>query len=166
MTEGGDDAVREAIDAWHRGGSDAVQEAVWSLTPQDQLRLFIELFNRRELDAMAGGIAESFVHDMRPTGIPGMEVYRGRDGYRRFVDEWLDAFPDASVEIRTIELVGTTMLAVFNQKVQGGGSGVPVSFPYAAILTFPEGHAETSEFHLDLDAARLRFEELAVVGRR
>ena len=33
---------------------------------------------------------------MRPSGIPGMDLYPGPAGYRRFLQEWLGAFPDSS----------------------------------------------------------------------
>jgi hypothetical protein len=149
------------MEEWSRCGAEGVRELVWALAPEDQVRLFVDLFNHREIEPLEAGIQQSFVHDMRPTGIPGMEVYRGPKGYGRFIREWLDAFPDASIEIQSIESIGEALIAVIDQKVHGAGSGAPAAFTYAAVLTFEDGRAATSEFHLDLDAARARFDELA-----
>lgn len=149
------------MEEWSRSGAEGVRELAWGLPPEDQVRVFVDLFNHRELEPLAAGIPEFFVHDMRPTGIPGMEVYRGPEDYGRFMREWLDAFPDASIEIQSIELIGEALIAVIDQKVSGAGSGAPAAFTYAAVLTFEDGRAATSEFHLDLEAAGARFGELA-----
>jgi SnoaL-like domain len=156
---------RSVIEEWSRSGTAGVREVAWALPPEDQVRLFVTLFNHREIEPLVAGIQQSFVHDMRPTGIPGMEVYRGPGGYGRFISEWLDAFPDASIEIQSVELMGEALIAVIDQKVHGAGSGAPAAFTYAAVLTFEDGRAATSEFHLDLDASRARFGELATEAR-
>lgn len=153
--------VQGVIDEWGRSGARGAQELIWALAPEDQVRVLIDLYNRRELEPLVSGIHESFVHDMRPTGIPGMEIYRGPDGYRRFLHEWLDAFPESQLDVEAIETAGPMLLAVVHQEVRGAGSGVPVLFTYAAVLTFSDAQAVASEFYMDVDAARARFEQLA-----
>jgi SnoaL-like polyketide cyclase len=154
--------VRAALEAGRAGDVDRLRAVADELAPADQVRLGIELFNRRELDLLQASLGQEIEHDMRPTGIPGMGVYRGPAAYRGFLEEWLDAFPDSRLEIESIESVGGHVLAVVSQTVSGASSGVPVSFRYAGITTHRPGRGTVrSEFHTDLERAAARFAELA-----
>lgn len=153
--------LQSVLDAWESSGAAGVRDIVWALAPEDQMRLVIDLYNHGEIEAMAACIPDELVHDMRPTGIPGMGVYHGPAGYRRFLQEWLDAFPDSSLVTESVEGSGDRVLAVVRQEMRGAGSGVPVTFRYAALIGFRDGRAIASEFHTDLTSARARFAALA-----
>ena len=154
------------LEAWKSAGVAGVRDTIWALTPADQVRVFIDLYNLREVDVLVAFIPDDFVHDMRPTGIPGMEVYRGPAGYRRFLEEWLDAFPETHVVVESVEEADDRVFAVLRQEMRGGGSGVPVSFQYAVLLGFRDGRVFESEFHTDLARAAKRFAELRAAARR
>lgn len=149
------------MEAWRRDGAAGIRECMWAMPPVDQARLSIDLYNEGEIDAMAAAIPDDFVHDMRPTGLPGMELYKGPEGYRRFLGEWLSAFPESRLEIETIDEVGGRLFTVIRQQMRGAGSGVPVTFHYAGIFTFRDGRGAASEFHTDLEGARERFAALS-----
>ena len=134
--------------------------------PADRVRLGMDLYNARDLDTLVSLIPDEFVHDMRGTGIPGMEVYHGPKAYRRFLDEWLDAFPDSHLEVESIETAGEIVFVLIRQEMRGAGGGVPVTHRYASITFYRDGVAMGSEFHTDLDRAHERFSELAAAERR
>ena len=88
--------LQSVLEAWDRSGVVGVRNTVWAMAPEDQVRLVIDLCNQGEIEPRVGVIPDEFVHDMRPSGIPGMDLYQGPAGYRRFLQEWLGAFPDSS----------------------------------------------------------------------
>ena len=123
-----------------------------------QAHALIELFNSEEYELLSLAVPTNLVHDMRPTGIPGLGVYRGREEYRRFIEEWVDAFPDARVKL---QLAFETperrvFFGVGYQEVRGGSSEVPASFQYA-ITAEQTPESSTSTFGLDLAAMRDEF---------
>ena len=135
--------------------------AAGELAPADRVRLGIDLYNARDLDGLVALIPDGFVHDMRGTGIPGMEVYVGPGAYRRFLEEWLEAFPESQLEIESIETAGEVVFAVIRQEMRGASGGVPVTFRYASVTSIRDGVGTASEFHTDLKRARERFNLLA-----
>src|SRR5918995_5860623 len=76
---------------------------------------------------------------MRPSGIPSMDLYQGPAGYRRFLQEWLGAFPDSILVTESVEATDTRVIAVVRQEMRGAGSDVPVTFHYAALIGFCDG---------------------------
>jgi len=158
--------LQSVLEAWQRSGVTGVRDTVWAMAPEDQVRLIIDLYNQGEIEPLAACIPDDFVHDMRPTGIPGMDLYHGPAGYRRFLQEWLGAFPDSSLVTESVEGTDNRVFAVVRQEMRGAGSGVPVLFHYAALIGFHDGRAIESEFHTDLPSARTRFAALAAAARR
>lgn len=55
-------------------------------------------FNARELDRAVAHAAEDLEWVVVATG----EVFRGPEGYRRYMQGWIDGFPDASTEITAV----------------------------------------------------------------
>jgi hypothetical protein len=118
----------------------------------------VEFFNSGEYDLMAFAVPGHNVHDMRPTGFPGLGVYDGRDEYTRFLREWVDAFPDAHLEVQLMHETPerNAIFGVVQQEVRGGTSELPMSFQYAFIAErSPE--QSNSAFSLDLEGLREEF---------
>lgn len=161
MTGDSQAVLDSVLEAWDRSGVVGVRDTVWAMAPEDQMRLAIDLYNHREIEPLLACIPNELVHDMRPTGIPGMGVYHGPAGYRRFLQEWLGAFPDSSLVAESVEEADDRLLGVIRQEMRGAGSGVPVTFTYAALMGFREGRPVESEFHTDLPTAHERFVALA-----
>ncbi len=164
MTADTQTVLHSVLEAWERSGAVGVRDAVWAMAPGDQMRLAIDLYNQRELEPLLACIPDELVHDMRPTGIPGMGLYHGPAGYRRFLQEWLGAFPDSSLVAQSFEGTEDRVFAVIRQEMRGAGSGVPMTFTYAALMGFREGRPVESEFHTDLPSARERFAALAAAA--
>lgn len=121
----------------------------------------IELFNRGEYEKMAQVLPPDHIHDMRPVGIPGMSVYRGREEYLRFIEAWIEAFPDAQLQSEFDFEITDPVDAGFGivaQVVRGGSSGIPVAFRYAWIGESSDKRSE-SIFGSDIEAMRKRFRD-------
>lgn len=115
-------------------------------------------WNERRLDDLLAFFHEDAVWDMRPFGAPGMGAYHGHAGMRRFMAEWLEAFPDSTIEVADVEENGPWTLAIVVQQVSGGASGTPVPFTYAGIGRWREGRLEFVENHPALDPGRAAYE--------
>jgi ketosteroid isomerase-like protein len=68
-------------------------------TNADLTRRGFELWNERRFDDLLELFHEEIVWDMRPFAIPDMALFRGHEGMRRFWAEWLQAFPDSTIEV-------------------------------------------------------------------
>ena len=152
--------LTELLAAWRRGDPDATRRIFAALTPAGRFTAGIDLYNRRELDLFAAISGPEYEHDMRPTGIPGMGVYKGPDEYRDFLDQWLDAFPDSVIDLEQLETSGEIVFGVIRLTTHGRASGLPVDFRYAAVGVYLDGLLWRSWFDTDLERGRARYREL------
>ena len=98
---------------------------------------------------------------MSAFGIPDMAVFHGHEGMKRFFEEWLQAFPDSTIEVEDVEQRDDWTLSLVLQLVSGGASGTPVPFRYAGIGHWSDGRLDFVENHPDLDRARAAFTRYA-----
>ena len=130
-------------------------------TNADLSRRAFEHWNERRFDSLLAFFHEDVVWDMRPFEVPDMAVFQGHEGLRRFFAEWLQAFPDSTIEVEDVEQRGDWTLSVVLQLVTGGASGTPVPFRYAGIGHWRQGRLDFVENHSDLERARTAFERYA-----
>lgn len=57
-----------------------------------------EAFNARDLDRIAAYATE----DARMVIVPTGETFRGPEGYKRYMQDWVDAFSEASTEVTAV----------------------------------------------------------------
>jgi len=116
------------------------------------------LWNAREFDRLLLYFYSDVIWNTTPMGAPGIEEYRGHDGMRRFFRDWLDAFPDSTIEVEDVETRGEWSMSTSKQHVTGGGSGVPVEFRYWGIGHWRDGKLLYVENHIDEQQARAAFD--------
>jgi ketosteroid isomerase-like protein len=131
----------------------------------EQTREAFAAWNDRRFDEVLEHFHEDAVWDMTPFGLAGVGEYKGHDGLRRFFAEWLEAFPDSSIEVETVEVREPWTLSVVVQHVSGAASQTPVPFRYGGIGRWRDGRLEFVQNHSDLDSARAHFEELSAGAR-
>jgi ketosteroid isomerase-like protein len=134
---------------------------VQGATNADLTRRGFEHWNERRFDSLLAFFHEHAVWDMSAFGIPDVAVFHGHEGLKRFFAEWLQAFPDSTVEIEDVEQEGDWTLSVVLQLVSGGASGTPVPFRYAGIGHWRDGRLDFVENHPDMERARTAFERYA-----
>jgi ketosteroid isomerase-like protein len=103
--------VRRAFSAWNRGDIEGVLERVHP---------GVEL-----LPSVVGGIEQT--------------RFRGLEGYRRWLEEQAEIFPEISFEVTDIRSVGDLVVAVYVTRARGKGSGIVLESPGAGVFTFRDG---------------------------
>lgn len=130
-------------------------------TNADLARRGFELWNDRRFEELLTLFHEDAVWDMGPFRIPDMGDFQGIEGLRRFFAEWLQAFPDSSIEVEDVEQRGEWTMSLVLQVVSGGASGTPVPFRYAGVGHWSDGRLDFVENHSDLEKARSAFASYA-----
>jgi ketosteroid isomerase-like protein len=120
-------------------------------------RRAFERWNDRDVDGLLQLFEEDAVWDMRPAGVPGMHDYHGHGGMRRFLEQWVDVFPDSSVEVERVNVRGDWGFATVIQRVHGGSSGAPAIFTYYGIGHWRSGRLRFVENYMDRDRAWAAF---------
>jgi ketosteroid isomerase-like protein len=89
---------------------------------------------------------------------PDAGVYRGHDGVRGYLEDWLRDFEDLTIEFESFDALGDRVVSVQHGSGRGRQSGVVADLRFAVLYRF-EGDAvvEVSEF-------RTREEALAAAG--
>lgn len=96
-------------------------------------------WNRRDL----AGILEVISSDFEFWPLPGFldveEVYRRRDGWRRFFETWWEAWTVQDITIDRIEDLGDRVLALVSFDGVGRSSGVKVNLPVGHLWSLRDG---------------------------
>ena len=64
---------------------------------------------------------------------PGPSEYRGHDGLRALLAEWIESFDDFEIEVCEIREVGDRVLALTETVGRIKGSGVPIRQPLGTV---------------------------------
>jgi ketosteroid isomerase-like protein len=124
--------ARQLYDAWNRGDLALIGE---HLTDDFELRPFLGFL---DVD----------------------EVYRGKEGWERFADSWLEAWEAAPIEIERIEDLGERLLVLLTFNATGQGSGVSVPMKFGQLVTVRDGRVASlvviEGWERALEAAGLR----------
>ena len=131
------------------------------LVSQENLELV-----RRMTDAFLAGNGPAALALMHPdvefeaNARPDAGVWRGPDGVRRAIAEWIGTWDDYSLEIRDYaEIPDGRVLVLWTERGRGKGSGIPIEHDGGYVVTLRDG--EIARIHMYNDAG----EALASVGR-
>jgi ketosteroid isomerase-like protein len=120
----------------------------------DRVLAIFDAWNRGDFDGWAGlGHPEVEFYPEMPGQLEG-RVYRGRDGLRRFWDEWHDVWDPVSVRVDEHEWLGERLLVVGMVDARGRYSGVTVNSPIAWVFDFDGQQIRATRSYLDAAAAR------------
>jgi ketosteroid isomerase-like protein len=99
-----------------------------------------DAWNRNELEWIEDRLSENF--ELRPhrTFPDTEEVYRGKDGWRRFCDTSRDAWDEITFRVERIDGdVGGSLPALLTFGGTGRGSGVATSMDLGHVVTIEDG---------------------------
>jgi ketosteroid isomerase-like protein len=110
---------------------------------EDDIRVLLdgyEAWNRGEFDVLAE------VLDPEMEWEPGFGdlnagVHHGADGFRGFVDSWLESFDDFSIRPELLVQAGDTVVVVAHQHGRGQGSGIELDTRVVHVWTVKQGKA-------------------------
>jgi ketosteroid isomerase-like protein len=110
---------------------------------EDDIRVLLdgyEAWNRREFDVLAEVLHPEM--EWEPAfGDLNAGVHHGADGFRRFVDSWLDSFDDFSIHPELLVQAGDTVIIVAHQHGRGQGSGVELDARVVHVWTIEDRQA-------------------------
>ena len=97
---------------------------------------FYEAWNRGDVDWIGERITDEF--ELRPiSAFLDLEaVYRGRNGWERFAQTWLQAWEAAPVELERMEDLGDRVLVLLTFNATGRKSGVTTPLKVGHLMTF------------------------------
>jgi ketosteroid isomerase-like protein len=99
----------------------------------ESIRTGLEAFNGRDFDGLLAVVHEDIeVHDPERTGT----TWRGHDGYREFLEEWLENFDEYRIAVEEIEANGDRYYVRLTQSGRGKGSGLEFELPLHYVITF------------------------------
>jgi ketosteroid isomerase-like protein len=81
------------------------------------------------------------------------EVYRGHDGVRHFIADWLDPWEDYEFEPQEVIDAGGRVVVLGHQRATAKGSGVPVEMDWAHVITLRDGLIARVRLYTDRDQA-------------
>lgn len=124
------------------------------------VRRGLEAINRRDIETVL-----SFCHpevELVPSLVGGIEgtTFRGREGYRRWFEQQSELYDEVIFELRDIRAVGDQVVALYDVRVRGAGSGIELESPRAAVFTI-EGAQLTRQIGYESQADALRAVGLA-----
>jgi uncharacterized protein len=104
---------------------------------EDEVRLVLEgyeAWNRREVDVLAEVLDPEM--EWEP-GFGALEsgVHHGADGFRAFVDSWIESFDDFSIRPHLIVQSGDELVLVAHQSGRGRGSGIEIEAKVVHVWT-------------------------------
>ena len=103
------------------------------------VRRAYEAFNRGDLGGVVADAASDCEY-VASGAIPGVGgVYRGLEGFRRFIEAFWDAFDDARQEVYEFVDAGDHVLVALTQRGRGKLSGVETRWNTWHVWTLHEG---------------------------
>jgi ketosteroid isomerase-like protein len=121
--------------------SPTADAAELAASARSAIEAFYAAFNAGDMDTACEFLAEDIV--WRPAfgrGLMGGNVYRGRDGFRRYYADLQEAFAGYSVEFEEVETVGPDDLLVTVRAVATGReSGIPIDRRFWIVYEFEAG---------------------------
>jgi ketosteroid isomerase-like protein len=118
-------------------------------------RRVFELFNQREWDAFWNLIDEDVEWHSR-VDEPDADVYYGQESFRRYVDGWMETFPDVRLEFagESVDL-GDQVITPTHLVGTARATGIEVREPYSFLINISEHKVVLGrEFHNNADALK------------
>jgi len=118
------------------------------------LRQAFQAFADRGLDAMAEFWDPDIVWRAAEGAIDDVGEMHGPVAVRRYIQDWLDTFDDASVVVEELRDVGDDrVLAIQRAKGRAKLSGIEIDLRYASVNSVRDGKVVRVREYLSVDAA-------------
>lgn len=98
------------------------------------VRDYIGAWNRGDIEAVLGHMTEDA--EWHPVVVIEREVFRGHDGFRRFLEGWMATWESWNLEVEELHEYGDQKLAFTRVRAKGRGSGIELDQPMAHLFTF------------------------------
>lgn len=116
------------------------------------IRGVYDAFNRGDFEAAAASLSADVCWE-DPPELPGSDVHRGREGVKRFWQEFTDPFDRYEMRLGAFEEVGGHWLVEVHVSGHGRGSGLDAEADFTQVWTIADGAVLRSRSYLDRDDA-------------
>ena len=96
-----------------------------------------DAFNRRDLDALLALADDEVEAVPLAVGVDGSA--HGHAGMRRWVENWLGAFPDWSIEVVEVRDLGDVTVTAMRLRGHGAGSDIPLDQAVWQVVRWRRG---------------------------
>jgi ketosteroid isomerase-like protein len=121
-------------------------------TPVDVARRCLEALNSGDLEGLHALVADDIVADV-PSGFANADAYRGRDAFRRMLEQWLEPWRDFRAEPLEVIEEGDAIVASVHQSGTGRESGIEVDMDLAYLIRVRDGLLVQWRLCADVDEA-------------
>ena len=97
----------------------------------------MDAVNRRDLDTLLA-LADDDVEAV-PAAVAVDGGYQGHEGMRRWWKNWLDVFPDWSIEVVEVRDLGDLTVATLGFRAHGAGSDIPLDQTMWQVVRWERG---------------------------
>ena len=115
----------------------------------DVVRRCFDAMNARDLETLVELVHEEIVADV-PTGFANADSYRGREGFRRMAEQWLEPWREFRIEPLELVEEGDAVIVSVHQSGTGRESGIEVDMDLAYLVRVRDGML--AEWRLCVDA--------------
>src|SRR5262245_37252763 len=102
------------------------------------LRAWIDAFNRRDAAAIAL-LNDPAIEWQTSAEDPDATTHRGQEAVRRYLDGYIDAFPDLRIEATECFPIGSDRVFATNRFRGHSASSVPMEWLLTTVTTYEEG---------------------------
>ena len=118
-----------------------------------------QAYQRGDMEALVAFWDPEVVYDLQHFRTWPESSYRGVDGIRRFLTEWLEMWGEYEVDVEEILAAPhDRVVSLITHRAKGGKSGLPMVLPMAQIVTLRDGKMIRFDVYDD------RSEALAAAG--
>ncbi len=103
----------------------------------DRVTEWADAFNRRDWDAFAAFMDEDVELESRLVAMEG--PYRGHEGLTQWWHDFLGAFPDYTIEIQELRVLGDVTLVHVRGQGHGADSAAPLIDPFWLAARWRDG---------------------------
>ena len=114
-------------------------------------------YNEHDFDGAVANYAEDAVRFMVPTG----ESYEGKEGYKRYLRGWTDAFPDSATEVSAVHAGEDFVVVEFvgrgthEDTLRSAAGDIPVTgrrveIPFCEVHEVRDGKLASTRSYFDL----------------
>ena len=125
------------------------------------VRQLVEAFNAQDAEAAAAVLTEDAEWRPAYTGGGAVEgaVYRGHDGFRRYLEDLSETWKEIEGLIDELREVGEQVLIFARIRFVGRASGLEMTQPITGLFSFREGKIAVAHYYVEraeaLEAAGL-----------
>jgi ketosteroid isomerase-like protein len=114
----------------------------------------VEALNARDLDTYYVEFFDPEVEYQTSREDPDAATHRGRQAYKRYVEEWLESFDGLHIDVEEYIDVDDDRVFTWSRFTgRGRASGAPADWYLAVIFTLRDGKVVRAEEYFDRDEA-------------